>query len=102
MTGWERLGKADQLSALSPPGGQGSCPACDQSSRPGFRSVDVDPGARTRSAYRASGSIDGIWTARTVAVLDKTRNSQTVLTLDKVKYNLPMRDVDFTRENLSK
>ena len=52
--------------------------------------------------YRDVESIDGIWTARTVAVLDTTRNSQTLLTLDKVKYNLPMRDADFTRENLSK
>jgi len=52
--------------------------------------------------YRDVESIDGIWTARTVAVLDKSRNSQTLLTLDKVKYNLPMRDADFTRENLSK
>jgi Outer membrane lipoprotein-sorting protein len=52
--------------------------------------------------YRDVESIDGIWTARTVAVLDKTRNSQTLLTLDKVKYNLLMRDADFTRENLSK
>jgi hypothetical protein len=52
--------------------------------------------------YRDVESIDGIWTARTVAVFDKTRNSQTLLTLDKVKYNLPMRDEEFTRENLSK
>jgi hypothetical protein len=52
--------------------------------------------------YRDVESIDGIWTARTVAVWDKTRNSQTLLTLQKVEYNLPMRDTDFTRENLSK
>jgi hypothetical protein len=52
--------------------------------------------------YRDVDSIDGIWTARTVVVFDRTRNSQTVLTLDKVKYNLPMRDSDFNRENLSK
>ena len=52
--------------------------------------------------YRDVKSIDGIWTARTVAVWDKTRDSQTLLTLEKVEYNLPMRDADFTRENLSK
>ena len=52
--------------------------------------------------YRDVESIDGIWTARTVAVWDKTRNSQTLLTLQKVEYNLPMREADFTRENLSK
>jgi Outer membrane lipoprotein-sorting protein len=52
--------------------------------------------------YSDIESIDGIWTARTVAVLDHTRNSQTVLTLDKVKYNLPMKDANFTRESLNK
>ncbi len=49
--------------------------------------------------YRDIASIDGIWTARTVAVADFTRNSRTVLNLDKVKYNLPMKNADFTREN---
>lgn len=53
-------------------------------------------------AYRDVESINGIWTARTVAVLDNTRNSQTLLTLEKVEYNLPMKDADFTRENLNK
>jgi hypothetical protein len=55
-----------------------------------------------RITYSDVESIDGIWTARTVNVLDNSRNSRTILTLDKVKYNLPMKDVDFTRENLSK
>jgi Outer membrane lipoprotein-sorting protein len=55
-----------------------------------------------RISYNDVESIDGIWTARTVAVLDNTKNSHTVLTLEKVKYNLPMKDTDFTRENLSK
>lgn len=55
-----------------------------------------------RISYNDVESVDGIWTARTVAVLDNTRDSRTVLTLDKVKYNLPMKDADFTRENLSK
>ncbi len=49
--------------------------------------------------YRDIESIDGIWTARTVAVADFTRSSRTVLNLDKVKYNLPMKNADFTREN---
>jgi Outer membrane lipoprotein-sorting protein len=55
-----------------------------------------------RITYGDVESIDGIWTARAVAVLDNTRNSHTVLTLDKVKYNLPMKQTDFTRENLNK
>jgi len=50
-------------------------------------------------AYRNVESIDGIWTALDVAVVDLTRNSRTVLSLEKVKYNLPMKSGDFTREN---
>ena len=53
-------------------------------------------------AYRDLESIEGIWTALSVAVVDSTRNSRTVLTLDKVTYNLPMKSADFTRENLGK
>jgi Outer membrane lipoprotein-sorting protein len=50
-------------------------------------------------AYRDVESIEGIWTALTVAVEDFTRNSRTLLTLVRVKYNLPMKGGDFTREN---
>ena len=50
-------------------------------------------------AYRDVESIEGIWTALTVAVEDFTRNSRTLLILAKVKYNLPMKSGDFTREN---
>jgi hypothetical protein len=50
-------------------------------------------------AYRDVESIDGIWTALDVAVVDLARNSRTVLSLEKVKYNLPMKSGDFTREN---
>ena len=53
-------------------------------------------------AYRDLTSIDGIWTALSVSVVDFARNSRTVLTLDKVAYNLPMKSADFTRENLGK
>jgi Outer membrane lipoprotein-sorting protein len=52
--------------------------------------------------YSDIDSIDGIWTARTVAVWDSTRNSRTVLKLDKVRYDLPMKDADFTREKLQR
>ena len=50
-------------------------------------------------AYRDVESIEGIWTALTVAVEDFTRNSRTLLTLAKVKYNLPMKSSDISREN---
>jgi hypothetical protein len=50
-------------------------------------------------SYRDVESIEGIWTALTVGVVDFTRSSRTLLTLAKVKYNLPMKSGDFTREN---
>jgi hypothetical protein len=43
---------------------------------------------------------DGIWTARTTEVLDAARSSRTVLKLEKHRYNLPMKDDEFTLEAL--
>jgi outer membrane lipoprotein-sorting protein len=42
----------------------------------------------------------GIWTPRTVEVFDANRNSRTVLKLEKLEYNVPMKDEDFTLEAL--
>ncbi len=50
--------------------------------------------------YEDIESIQGIWTARTVTAVDYVRNSRTVLSLDKVQYDLPMKSTDFTRESL--
>jgi hypothetical protein len=44
--------------------------------------------------------VDNIWTARTVEVYDAGRESRTVLKLDKLEYNLPLKDEDFTIEAL--
>jgi hypothetical protein len=44
--------------------------------------------------------IGGIWTALTAEVAEIPRNSKTVLKLDKVDYNLAMKDTNFTREAL--
>jgi hypothetical protein len=52
-----------------------------------------------RIVYRDVESVEGIWTALSVAVVDLTRNSRTVLSLEKVKYNLPVPGGDFTRES---
>jgi hypothetical protein len=41
-----------------------------------------------------------IWTARTIEVNDVTRNSRTILKYDKLEYNLPMKDADFTLDAL--
>ncbi len=40
--------------------------------------------------------VDNIWTARTVEVYDASRESRTVLKLDKLEYNQPLKDEDFT------
>jgi hypothetical protein len=50
--------------------------------------------------YRDYELVKGIWTARTIAVLDLSRNSRTTLKYDKVDYNLPMKEDEFTLEAL--
>jgi hypothetical protein len=42
----------------------------------------------------------GIWTPRIVEAYDSTRGSRTVLQLEKLEYNVPMKDEDFTLEAL--
>lgn len=44
--------------------------------------------------------IQGILTARAVAVADNIRKTRTALRYDKVEYNLPLKDSDFTVEAL--
>ena len=41
-------------------------------------------------------NVQGIWTARQLEMSDLRRNSRTRLTLDKLQYNMPMKDEDFT------
>jgi hypothetical protein len=43
---------------------------------------------------------DGIWTARTIEVLDAIRGSRTVLKFEKLRYNIPMKAESFTLEAL--
>jgi hypothetical protein len=50
--------------------------------------------------YKDYELLKGIWTARTCEVLDVTRNSRTVLKYDKVDYNLPLKEDEFTLEAL--
>ena len=50
--------------------------------------------------YRDFEQAKGIWTARTIEVNDVTRNSRTILKYDKLEYNLPMKDADFTLDAL--
>jgi hypothetical protein len=46
--------------------------------------------------------VDSIWTPRTVEVFDAGRNSRTVLKIEKLQYNAPMKDEDFTIEALKR
>ncbi|HLK18292.1 MAG TPA: outer membrane lipoprotein-sorting protein [Bryobacteraceae bacterium] len=43
---------------------------------------------------------DGIWAGRTMEVQDTNRNSRTVMKLEKLQYNVPMKDESFTLEAL--
>ena len=53
-----------------------------------------------RIHYSDIQNVSGIWTPRTVEVYDTNRKSRTVLKLEKLEYNLPMKDEDFTIEAL--
>lgn len=50
--------------------------------------------------YRDFESVKGIWTARTIEVLDAARNSRTTLHYDRLDYNLPMKESEFTVDAL--
>ena len=45
-------------------------------------------------------NVQGIWTPRAQEMTDLRRNSRTVLRLDKLEYNVPMKDADFTVQAL--
>ncbi len=44
--------------------------------------------------------IQGVWTARSLEMSDLRRKSRTLLKLDKLEYNLPMKEEDFTVQAL--
>ena len=49
-----------------------------------------------RLNYSDIRNVQGIWTARQLEMTDVRRGSRTRLTLDKLEYNVPMKDDDFT------
>jgi outer membrane lipoprotein-sorting protein len=53
-----------------------------------------------RLTYEDIQNIQGIWTARRLEMTDLRRGSRTRLTLDKLQYNVPLRDEDFTLQAL--
>ena len=50
--------------------------------------------------YSDIEKIENIWTPRAVEVYDAGRNSRTVMKLEKLQYNLPVKPEDFTIEAL--
>jgi len=52
--------------------------------------------------YRDFEQVHGIWTARTTEVLDVNRKSRTILKFDKLEYDVPLKDDQFTVEALQR
>src|ERR1041385_7400989 len=53
-----------------------------------------------RAKYSDIRNVQGVWTAHTIEMEDLKRNSRTILKLEKLQYNLPMKDEDFTIQAL--
>jgi hypothetical protein len=49
-----------------------------------------------RLKYSHFVQLQGIWTARNLEMTDLRRKSRTILTLEKLQYNSPLREEDFT------
>jgi outer membrane lipoprotein-sorting protein len=53
-----------------------------------------------RLKYSDIVQVQGIWTARKLEMIDLRRKSRTILTLEKLEYNVPLKDEDFTLQSL--
>jgi hypothetical protein len=53
-----------------------------------------------RLNYREIENVEGIWTARLLEMTDLRRNSRTLLKLESVRYNLPLKEENFTVQAL--
>lgn len=53
-----------------------------------------------RITYTDLQNVQNIWSARRIEVFDSERNSRTILSLDKLQYNVPMKDEQFTIQAL--
>ncbi|MCC7009152.1 MAG: outer membrane lipoprotein-sorting protein [Acidobacteria bacterium] len=53
-----------------------------------------------RLDYGALRNVQGIWTAHELRMADVRRGTRTELRLDRVQYDVPLRDTDFTLEAL--
>ncbi len=53
-----------------------------------------------RARYSDIANVQGIWTARTIEMADLRAGSRTILRLEKLEYNVPMREEGFTVQAL--
>lgn len=53
-----------------------------------------------RLSYSNFVQSQGIWTGRRMEMTDLRRKSRTILTLEKLEYNIPLREEDFTLQGL--
>jgi outer membrane lipoprotein-sorting protein len=53
-----------------------------------------------RLDYGDMANVQGVWTARRLEMTDLRTGSRTRLTLDQLRYNMPMKDEDFTLQAL--
>ena len=53
-----------------------------------------------RLKYSDFVQAQGIWTARRLEMTDLRRKSRTILTLQKLEYNVPLREEEFTLQGL--
>jgi hypothetical protein len=53
-----------------------------------------------RIKYSRIENVQGIWTARVLEMADLKRNSRTMLTLEKLEYNVPLKEQNFTLQAL--
>ena len=53
-----------------------------------------------RLKYSDFVQVQGVWTARRLEMIDLRRKSRTILTLEKLEYNIPLKDEDFTLQAL--
>ncbi|MCM3878708.1 MAG: outer membrane lipoprotein-sorting protein, partial [Vicinamibacterales bacterium] len=53
-----------------------------------------------RLKYSDFAQVQGIWTGRRLEMHDLRRNSRTILSLEKLQYNNPLKDDDFTLQAL--
>jgi hypothetical protein len=60
----------------------------------------IKAGVVRRLKYSAFVQVQGIWTGRRLEMIDLRRKSRTILTLEKLEYNIPLKDEDFTLQSL--